>query len=63
MEPTLKSLEEKIDAIYLSVEKTRNYIKWAFIISVLAVVLPAVGLVFAIPSFLNTLSQMQSLGL
>lgn len=63
MEPTLKSLEEKIDAIYLSVEKTRNYIKWAFIISVLAVVLPIIGLLFAIPSFLNSFSQIQSLGL
>ncbi len=63
MEPTLKSLEEKINAIYASVEKTRKYIKWAFIISVLAVVLPAIGLLFAIPSFLSNFSQMQSLGL
>jgi uncharacterized BrkB/YihY/UPF0761 family membrane protein len=63
MEPTLKSLEEKINAIYTSVEKTRNYIKWAFIISVLAVVLPMIGLLFAIPSFLSNFSQLQSLGL
>lgn len=63
MEPTLKSLEEKINAIYTSVEKTRKYIKWAFIISVLAVVLPAIGLLFAIPSFLSNFSQLQSLGL
>lgn len=63
MEPTLKSLEEKINAIYVSVEKTRKYIKWAFIVSVLAVVLPAIGLLFAVPSFLSNFSQMQSLGL
>lgn len=63
MEPTLKSLEERINAIYTSVEKTRKYIKWAFIISVLAVVLPMIGLLFAIPSFLGTFSQIQSLGL
>lgn len=63
MEPTLKSLEEKINSIYVSVEKTRNYIKWAFIISVLAVVLPAVGLLFAIPSFLSNFSELQELGL
>jgi uncharacterized BrkB/YihY/UPF0761 family membrane protein len=63
MEPTLKSLEEKINAIYTSVEKTRKYIKWAFIISVLAVVLPMIGLLFAIPSFLSNFSQLQSLGL
>jgi len=63
MEPTLKSLEEKINAIYTSVEKTRKYIKWAFVISVLAVVLPMIGLLFAIPSFLSNFRQLQSLGL
>jgi type IV secretory pathway component VirB8 len=47
---------QKIDAIYVSVEKTRKYIFWAFVITVLAVVLPMIGLAFAIPSFLNTYS-------
>jgi hypothetical protein len=68
MEPTdaarLAVLEEKIDKIYTSVEKTRNYFKWTFYITIALVVLPAIGLVFVIPSFLqnyvgsiNSLSQ------
>jgi hypothetical protein len=50
----LLALEEKIDKIYISVEKTRKYFKWTMIITILVVVLPAIGLVFAIPSFLST---------
>lgn len=52
-----KKIEEqglKIDAIYKSVEKTRKYFLVIIWITVLAVVLPMIGLVFAIPSFLNT---------
>ena len=52
-----KRIEEqgvKIDAIYKSVEKTRKYFLTIIWITVIAVVLPIIGLVFAIPSFLNT---------
>lgn len=50
----LKAHEEKLDAIYRSVEKTRKYfliIIWATIIMV---VVPAIGLIFAIPRFIDT---------
>ncbi len=53
-EQRLAALEEKIDAIYTSVEKTRKYFMWTLIISVAFVVIPAIGLVFAIPFFLNS---------
>jgi TRAP-type mannitol/chloroaromatic compound transport system permease small subunit len=56
----LKKLEEqekKIDLIYASVEKTRSYFLWTLILSVAFFVLPLVGLMFAIPFFLNTLSS------
>ena len=56
-------LEKKINAIYISVEKTRKYFLWTMIITVALVVLPAIGLLFAIPFFIAQYSQIQSLGL
>ena len=68
MEPTfqnkLEELEKKIDAIYVSVEKTRKYILWTAVVTVAIVVLPLIGLLFAIPSFINTYTtQLETLGL
>lgn len=61
-----KKIEEqgvKIDAIYKSVEKTRKYFLMIMWITVLAVVIPMVGLVFVIPSFLsNYTSTLNDLG-
>lgn len=48
------ALEEKVQKIYVSVEKTRKYFMWTLIISIVVVVLPAIGLVFVIPYFLNS---------
>lgn len=45
---------KKIDAIYVSVEKTRKYFLIVMWVSVIAVVLPMLGLLFAIPAFLNS---------
>lgn len=58
-EVILKKIEEqekKIDAIYVSVEKTRKYFLWTLIASIVMFVLPLIGLVFAIPFLLTTLS-------
>jgi uncharacterized membrane-anchored protein len=57
-EQKLAALETKIDAIYVSVEKTRNYFKLTMIITVALFVLPLVGLVFAIPAFLSSYGAM-----
>lgn len=58
MEPSLQQkLEEqaaKIDAIYVSVEKTRKYFLIILWVTIAMVVLPAIGLVFAIPAFIDT---------
>ncbi len=54
IESRLKELEAKIDAIYISAEKTRKYFLWTAIITVALFVLPLIGLMFAIPSFLST---------
>ena len=52
----LESQEKKIDAIYRSVEKTRKYFMWTLIITVAAIVLPLIGLVFVIPAYLSTIN-------
>lgn len=54
--------KEKLDAIYKSVEKTRRYFFWTLVISLSFVVLPAIGLLFAIPRFLSVYDY-SSLGL
>ena len=60
----IETLEAKIDAIYKSVEKTRRYFLIITWITVIAIVLPLVGLVFAIPTFMNTyVGNLSSLGL
>lgn len=50
----LEKQEQKIDEIYQSVEKTRKYFLAIIIISVVAFVLPLIGILFAIPSFIDT---------
>ncbi|EKD23801.1 MAG: hypothetical protein ACD_81C00180G0003 [uncultured bacterium] len=59
----LDEQQKKMDQIFVSVEKTRNYFKWTLIISIAVIVLPAIGLMFAIPAFLNTLQIPAGLGL
>lgn len=65
MEPAvqqkLEQLESKLDAIYLSVEKTRKYFLTMLIVTVVLFVLPLLGLFFAIPSFISTYSDIVSI--
>ena len=58
--PRVDELEKKIDAIYVSVEKTRKYILTTMIITIIVVVLPVLGLFFALPSFMGTYNQLNS---
>ena len=53
----LVELEKKIDAIYLSTEKTRKYFLWTLIITSVLFILPLVGLVFVIPAFISNYSN------
>ena len=50
----LAELEEKVDKVYKSVEKTRKYFMWTLILSVVLFVLPLIGLLFIIPQFINS---------
>ena len=50
----LEAQAQKIDAIYESVEKTRKYFQIILWATVIMFVLPMVGLMFVIPSFIET---------
>lgn len=54
----VKAQEELLQKIYVSTEKTRKYFMWALIATVAVFVLPLIGLMFVIPSFLNIYSSM-----
>ncbi len=59
----ITELKEKIDKIYVSVEKTRRYFFWTMVISLALFVLPLIGLMFVIPSFIsNYTGAFQTLG-
>ena len=50
----IEAQELKIDAIYKSVEKTRKYFLAIIWVSVICFVLPLIGLMFVIPTFIDT---------
>ena len=56
----LEEMEKKMDAVFRSAERTRKYIMWTGIVSLALIVLPAIGLLFAIPSFINTYTSTYS---
>lgn len=59
-----KEMMDKLNAIYVSVEKTRKYFQWTLIISVAVIVIPLLGLIVVIPQFLSTIrSSTAGLGL
>jgi hypothetical protein len=53
----LEAQDQKIDLIYESVEKTRKYFLWTMIGTLVTFVLPLIGLMFALPAFINVLSS------
>jgi len=58
----VKQNEEKLELILVSVEKTRKYIFWTLIITVVFLVLPLIGIIVAIPSFMSTYSSLSGAG-
>ena len=57
----LAQQEVKIDAIYESVEKTRKYFLMMLWVTLGAVALPLLGLLFAIPAFMSAYSSLDGL--
>jgi hypothetical protein len=52
-EQKIERLEQKIDKIYISVEKTRKYFFWTGVITLAIIILPLIGLLFVLPAFMN----------
>ncbi len=53
----LQGMEQKIDAMYKSVEKLRKYFLWTLIITFVTIVLPIIALAVVAPWMLSTLSN------
>ncbi len=57
MDPELKvrldAIEQKVDAAYKAAHKAQQYLFWTGIVTVAVIVLPLIGLIFVIPSFIN----------
>ena len=53
----IELMEEKIDAIYVSVKKMQLYFKWTFIITIVLFVLPLIALLFIVPAFINNITS------
>jgi hypothetical protein len=54
----LDEIEGKVKQIYTSVEKTRKYFQIVLWVTIGMVVLPTLGLLFAVPVFLNSYINM-----
>ena len=50
----LEEIGAKADRAYEAAEKVRKYLFWTGVITIALIVLPLIGLAFAIPQFLNT---------
>lgn len=51
----LQVQEDLLRKVYISTEKTRKYFMWTLIVSVAVILLPLVGLMLVIPTFLSTI--------
>ncbi len=56
----LQAQEELLQKVYTSVEKTRKYFMWTLISTAVLVFLPLLGLMFILPSFINTMTSSYS---
>lgn len=53
----IEALHNRIEQIYVSVEKTRKYFMWTLIATLITFVLPLIALAFVIPYFLKTITS------
>jgi len=62
----LEALEKKIDAIYVSTEKTRKYFFWTGVVTAAVIVLPLLVLPFVLGpllSYYGNISDLSNLGI
>ena len=50
----LDEIAAKADAAYKAAEKVRKYLFWTGVVTVALIVLPMIGLMFAIPAFMTS---------
>lgn len=50
----LDEIGAKADRAYVASEKVRTYLMWTGIITAALIILPAIGLAFAIPAFISS---------
>ena len=60
-EEQLARLEQKIDAIYTSTEKTRKYIKTMLIVTLITIVLPLILAVVFVPIVMSMFGDLYSI--
>ena len=60
LQQKLAEIEAKLDLTFKAAEKTRKYMLWTIIIAVVVTILPAIGLIFAIPKFIESMSVLSS---
>ena len=53
--------DKKLDDIYISVEKTRKYLKWTFIVTIIFFVLPLVIIMAILPSLMSGITDMYNI--
>ena len=56
----IQELEQRVDELSQYVRRLKFYIKWFIIVSVVLFVAPLVGLMFVIPSYIDTLNTITS---
>lgn len=56
MDEQLQRIEQKVDALYTSAEKTRKYFLWTLIVTAVVIVGPLLLLPLIIPFFLSSLA-------
>ena len=56
-----ETLEKKIDMAYRSAERARKYLLFIMVASAVAFALPLIGILFAIPSLIDTYSSLGGL--
>lgn len=59
----MDAMEAKLEAVYVSSERMRKFFMWTVIVSVALFVLPLIGLLFAIPSFISTYSTIGNISM
>ena len=60
----LEEISAKADAAYKAAESTRKYLFWTGVITVALIVLPLIGLAFALPQFIaGYTTNLSALGL